>query len=62
MSVIQNKHLPMRESRRYAARHSQLLCSSCRELYHSIFFFLFLSLPVLEQPDFRAISKPIMFF
>ena len=26
MSVIQNKHLPMLERRRYAVRHSQRLC------------------------------------
>ena len=33
MSVIQNKHLPMLESRRYAVRHSQCLCSLCQELF-----------------------------
>ena len=38
MSVVQNKHLPMLESRRYAVRHSQRLCSLCLELYHSVFF------------------------
>ena len=38
ISVVQNKHLPMLESRRYAVRHSQRLCSSCQELYHSVFF------------------------
>ena len=38
MSVVQNKHLPMLESRRYAVRLSQRLCSSCQELYHSVFF------------------------
>ena len=48
MSVVQNKHLPMLESRRYAVRHSQRLCSSCQELYHSVFFPLFLTLPVLK--------------
>ena len=41
MSVVQNKHLPMLESWRYAVRHSKSLCSSCEELYHSILFFLF---------------------
>ena len=41
MSVVQNKHLPMLESRRYAVSLSQRLCSSCQELYHSIFFFPF---------------------
>ena len=46
MSIVQNKLLPMLESRRYAVRHSLCLCSSCQELYHSV--------------DFRAISKPIM--
>ena len=30
MSVVQNKHLPKLESRRYAVRHSQRLCSSCQ--------------------------------
>ena len=39
MSVLHNKHLPMLESRLYAVRHSQRLCSSCQELYHSVFFF-----------------------
>ena len=29
MSVVQNKYLPMLESRRYAARRSQGLSSSC---------------------------------
>ena len=38
MFVVQNKHLAMLESRRYATRHSQRLCSSCQELYHSLFF------------------------
>ena len=38
MSVVQNKHLPMLESRRYAVRQSQRLCSLCQELYHSVFF------------------------
>ena len=38
MSVVQNKHLPMLGSWRYAVRHSQRLCSSCQELYHSAFF------------------------
>ena len=48
ISVLQNKHRPMLESRRYDVRHSQRLCSTCQELYHSVFFFLFLSLPVLK--------------
>ena len=38
MSVVQNKHLPMLESWRYAVRHSQGLCSLCKGLYHSVFF------------------------
>ena len=37
MSVVQHKHLPKLESRRYAVRHSQRLCSLCQELYHSVF-------------------------
>ena len=41
MSALQNKHLPMLESRRYTVRHCQRLCSSCQELYHSVFFFAF---------------------
>ena len=41
ISVLQNKHLPMLESRRYDVRHSQRLCSSCQELYHSVFFSFF---------------------
>ena len=48
MSIVQNKHLPMLESRRYAVRLSQLLCSLCQELYHSVFFSFFLTLPVLK--------------
>ena len=38
ISVVHNKNLPMLESQPYAVRHSQRLCSSCQELYHSIFF------------------------
>ena len=41
MSVVQNKYLLMLESRQYAVRHSQRLCSLCQELYHSVFFFPF---------------------
>ena len=48
MSIVQNKHLPMLESQRYAVRLSQRLCSSCQELYHSVFFSFFLTLPVLK--------------
>ena len=48
MSAVQNKHLPMLESRRYAVRYSQRLCSSCQELYHSVFFPFFLLLTVLK--------------
>ena len=47
MSALQNKHLPMLESWRYAVRHCQRLCSSCQELYHGVFFLLF-TLPVLK--------------
>ena len=36
MSVVQNKRLPMLESRRYAVRHSQRMCSLCQELYHPV--------------------------
>ena len=57
MSVVQNKHLPMLESRRYAVRHSQRLCSSCLELYHSVFFPLFLPLPVLKTTRFSGNFK-----
>ena len=60
MSVVQNKHLPMLESQRYAVRHSQRLCSSCQELYHGIFFSFFYRFRFRKRPDFRAISKPIM--
>ena len=61
MSVVQNKHLPMLESPRYVVRHSQRLCSSCQELYHSVFFPFFFTASVFEKkPDLRAISKPIM--
>ena len=48
MSVVQNKQLPMLESRQHAVGHSQRLCSSCQELYHSVFFSSFLPLPVLK--------------
>ena len=58
ISVIQNKHLPMLESRRYAVRHSQRLCSLCQELYHSVFFFLLLLLPVLKTTQFLVNFKP----
>ena len=57
MSVVQNKNLPMLESRRYAVRHSQRLCSSCQELYHSVFFPLFLPLPVLKTTPFSGNFK-----
>ena len=52
MSVVQNKHLPMLESRQYAVRHSQRLC---QELYHRVFFSFFLNTsgfendPIFEQ-------------
>ena len=57
MSVVQNKHLPMLESQRYAVRYSQRLCSSCQELYHSVFFPLFLTLPVLKTTQFLGNFK-----
>ena len=49
MSVVQNKHLPMLESRRYAVKHSQCLCSLCKELFHSFFFFLFFNASGFEN-------------
>ena len=57
MSAVQNKHPPMLESRRYAVRHSQRLCSSCQELYHSVFFLLFLTLLVLKTTQFSGNFK-----
>ena len=61
MSVVQNKYLPMLESRRYAVRHSQRLCSSCQELYHSVFFsFIFNPSGFEKDTIFWAISKPII--
>ena len=57
MSVVQNKHLTMLESRRYAVRHSQHLCSSCQQLYHSVFFSLFLTLPFLKTTRFSGNFK-----
>ena len=59
MSVIQNKHLPKLESRRYAVAHSQHLC---QELYRSVVFspFFFTAARFRKGPDFRAISKPMM--
>ena len=57
MSVVQNKHLPMLESRRYAVRHNQRLCSLCQELYQSVFFPLFLTLPVLKTTRFLGNFK-----
>ena len=56
MSIVQNKHLPMLESRQYAVRHSQLLCSLCQELYHSVLF-PFLPLPVLKTTQFSGNFK-----
>ena len=53
ISVLQNKHRPMLESGRYDVRHSQRLCSTCQELYHSVFFFLFLTASGFENdPNF----------
>ena len=57
MSVIQNKHLPMLESRQNAVRHSQRLCSLCQELYRSVFFSFFLPLPVLKTTRFLGNFK-----
>ena len=57
MSLVQNKHLPMLESGRYAVRYSQRLCSLCQELYHSVFFSLFLLLPVLKTTLFSGNFK-----
>ena len=56
MSVVQNKHLLMLESWRYAVRHSQRFCSLCQELYHSAFF-SFLTLPVLKTTQFSGNFK-----
>ena len=39
----------MHESQRYAVRHSQPLCSSCQELYHSLFFSFFLTASGFEN-------------
>ena len=50
MSVIQNKNLPMLESRLYAVGHSQRLCSLCQD--HTIFFSFFLPLPVVKTTRF----------
>ena len=53
MSVVQNKHLPMLESRRYAVSHSQRLCSLSQELYHSVFFsFIFNASSFENDPIF----------
>ena len=58
MSVVQNKHLPMLGSQQYAVRHSQRFCSSCQELYHSVFFSVyFLLLPVLKTTRFSGNFK-----
>ena len=58
MSVVQNKHLPMLESRRYAVRHSKRLCSSCQELHHSVFFFpFFYRFRFLKATRFSGIFK-----
>ena len=58
LSVVQNKHLTMLESWQYAVRHKQRLCSSCQELYHSVFFPLFLPLSVLKTTRFLGNFKP----
>ena len=61
MSVVQNKHLPMLESRRYAVRHSQRLCKFLSGIISQrLFFPFFLPLLVLKTTRFRAISKAIM--
>ena len=59
MSVIQNKQLPMLESRQYAVRHSQRLCSLCHELYHSVFFspLFTAALPVMKTTRFLGNFK-----
>ena len=60
MSVEQNKHLPILESRQYAVRHSKCLCSlcsSCQELYHSVFFPFFLPISVLKTTRFSGNFK-----
>ena len=58
MSVVQNKHLPMLERRRYAVRHSQRLCSSCQELYHSVFFsFIFNASGFENDPIFGQFQR-----
>ena len=60
MSVEPNKHFPMLESRRYAVRLCQRLCSSCQELYHSVFFSFFFTASGFETTRFWAISKQII--
>ena len=58
MSVVQNKHLPMIESRQYAVRHSQRLCSSCQNFIpQRLFSFFFLPLPVLKTTRFLGSFK-----
>ena len=53
ISVVQNKHLRMLEIRRYAVKHSQRLCSLCKELYHSVFFsFIFNASGFVNNPIF----------
>ena len=60
MSVVQNKDLTMLESRRYAVRLSQRLCSSCQELYHRFFFPFFEHFRFKKKHNFPVISKAIM--
>ena len=62
MSVVQNKHFPMLESRRYAVRQSQRLSKWCQELNHNIFFFFFFftASSFENDPIFWQFQKPIM--
>ena len=56
MSVVQNKHLSMLESRRHAELDTVNV--SCQELYHSVFFsFFFSPLPVLRTTQFSGNFK-----
>ena len=57
MSVVQNKHLPMLESRQYAVRQSQRLCSLCQEFTTASFFSFFLPLQVLKTTRFSGNFK-----
>ena len=61
MYVVQNKHLPMLESRRYAVRHSQRLCKLVSGIIPQHLFFLFYTASGFENdPIFGRFQSQII--